>query len=188
MIKKAFFHLSVVTLGLSMVALSGCAEEPVKTQTAPPPPAIQPVKPPVNGITAAACNAGVKSCAYRLNQVTNYLTTGTQNTKALLFMPPNNPDKNIISTSLAIPVNTTSVSYASASVAPNQANDCGGMYETVTYWPEQCSAVESKNYQGLKKNNAFGLSMTVLDVSVSAKIFLMPAGKGCVSIKKEVVQ
>ena len=104
-----------------------------------------------------------------------------------MFLPPNNPDRQLISVSMEIPLKDSSA-YASASFAPNQANGCGGMYETVVYWPQKCDVVANKNFGALKKIGALYKTIYVRDGGVSTKIFLIPAGTGCVSIKKEVIQ
>jgi hypothetical protein len=76
--------------------------------------------------------------------------------------------------------------YASASFAPNQANGCGAVYEAVIYWPQSCDAVAARQFPQAKKLKALQKSIQSLE-SGPAKVFLMPAGSGCVSIKKEIV-
>ncbi len=145
-------------------------------------------KPVINGVTQAAFNAGVKTCAGRINQVTNFLTAGTKGSGAFLFVPPANPDQQMFSVSMEIPTSASTFAYASASFAPNQANGCGGMYETVVYWPQNCNAVAKSNFANLKVSGVVAKNIAILDAGVSTRIFLMPAGAGCVSIKKEIIQ
>lgn len=164
---------------LTAVAAEGAAP-------ASPPPASA-AAPEVNGITQAALKAGVIACTSRINQVANFLIAGTQDVKAIMLMPPANPDQQLISVSMEIPQKDASSAYASASFAPNQANGCGGMYEAVVYWPQNCTKVASETFGALKKIDGFSKQFTVLDGGPLTKIFLMSAGKGCVSIKKEVV-
>ncbi len=70
---------------------------------------------------------------------------------------------------------------------PNQANGCGAAYDAVVYWPLKCDAVAAKQFASLKKVGQLKKDISVLDGGVATKVFLMPAGSGCVSIKKEVV-
>jgi len=142
----------------------------------------------INNITQVTDKAGMKACSGRINQVANFLTAGTPNVGGMLFMPPNNPDKQLVSVSMEIPIKGASSAYASASFAPNQANGCGGMYETVVYWPQKCDVVANKNFGKLKKLGALSKTIYVRDGGVTTKIFLMPAGTGCVAIKKEVIR
>lgn len=77
--------------------------------------------------------------------------------------------------------------YVSATFAPNQANGCGAAYDAVVYWPLACDALASKQFSSLKKIGMLKKAITVLDGGVATKVFLMPAGTGCVAIKKEIV-
>jgi len=140
----------------------------------------------VNAITQAVVKAGILSCASRINQVVNFLAGGVQNVGTMLFMTPNNPDQQLISLSMEVPVNNVP-GYASASFAPNQSNGCGAVYETVVYWPQQCNVLAERNFRSLKRVDAFSKDITALDGGAYTKIFLMSAGSGCVSIKKEIV-
>ena len=94
----------------------------------------------------------------------------------------------MISASMEIPMKDATSAYASASFAPNQANGCAGIYETVVYWSQKCTEVTEKNFSTFKKIGSLSKNISALDGGVSTKVFLMPAGKGCVSIKKEVIQ
>ena len=153
-----------------------------------PPPAAQAATSTVSSITQAAVRAGALACTSRINQVATFLTAGVKGVGAMLFMPTNNPDQQLISVSMEIPSTDALSVYASASFAPNQANGCGGMYETVVYWPQKCSEVAGNNFGALKKIDGFSKNFMVLDAGVTTKIFLLPAGSGCISIKKEVIQ
>lgn len=142
----------------------------------------------VNGITQAVVNAGVLTCASRVNQVANFLTTGTQGAGAFLFIPPVNPDQKIVSISMEIPISPGSSAYASASFAPGQANNCGALYETVVYWPTGCDDVAGKNFAAFTRVSTLSKTVVILDGGQTTKVFLQPAGAGCVSIKKEIIQ
>ena len=87
---------------------------------------------------------------------------------------------------MELPVNG-GVAYISASFAPNQANGCGATYDAVVYWPEKCEAVAGKQFAVFKKIGVLKSEITVLDGGPTTKVFLMQAGSGCLSIKKEVV-
>lgn len=175
--------------GLSSLIPLASAEEKAKTSPSKTrSPVNQPATQSVNGITQAAVKAGALSCTSRINQVANFLTAGSPDVGALMLLPPDNPDQQMISASMEIPMKDKSSAYASASFAPNQANGCAGMYETVVYWPQKCSEVAVKNFSTLKKIGALSKNITVLDGGESMKVFLMPAGTGCVSIKKEIVR
>ena len=172
----------------SLIPLASAEEKaktsPSKTQS----PFNQPANQSVNGITQTAVKAGVLACTSRINQVTNFLTAGSPGVGALMFLPPNNPDQQMISASMEIPIKDASSAYASASFAPGHENYCGGMYETVVYWPNKCSEVAEKQFGTLTKAGALAKNIGVRNGGESMKVFLMPAGIGCVSIKKEIVR
>jgi hypothetical protein len=95
-----------------------------------------------------------------------------------------NPDTQMFSGSMEIPAKVAPLAYASASFAPVQANGCEGMYEVVVYWPQKCYDVADKIFAKFKKSGMLSKNISVLDGGVATKVFLLPAGTGCVSIKK----
>jgi hypothetical protein len=138
-----------------------------------------------NAVTQAAVQQGVLNCAARINQVSNFLGFGPQ-AGALLLVPPSQPDQRLLPLAMEVPTESGSA-YVSATFAPNQANGCGAVYDAVVYWPQKCEAVADKQFASLKRTGQLKTSLTVLDGGPATKVFLMPAGSGCVSIKKEVV-
>jgi hypothetical protein len=178
-----FFNLTLAAIfclaSLTAVAVAAEKQKPAKA------PATKAV--PANSITQAAMKTGIKSCAGRINQVTNFLAAGVKDAGYMMFYPKNNPDQQMTSISMELPLKDNTA-YASASFAPGQENYCGGMYETVVYWPNKCSEVAEKQFGALKKAVALAKNIGVRDGGESMKVFLMPAGTGCVSIKKEIVR
>jgi hypothetical protein len=183
-----FFNLTLAIFclaSLTAVAVAAEKKQPTKapaTQTAPATKAV-----PANSITQAAMKTGIKSCAGRINQVTNFLAAGVKDAGYMMFYPKNKPDQQMTSISMELPLKDNTA-YASASFAPGQENYCGGMYETVVYWPNKCPEVAEKQFGALKKAEGLAKNIGVRDGGESMKVFLMPAGTGCVSIKKEIVR
>lgn len=175
------FHMSV----LPAVA----AEKSGPASTAPTKSEAQPEQrpnPSAKGVTESASKAGVKACADRIYRVTDFLTKGLKS-GAVLFTPPSESDKRLISVSLGLETPGGKTAYASESFAPNGINGCSNVYETVAYWEGSCLDVAKKQFPNLKKANALVNNLTMLDGGNSVKVFLMPAGTGCVAIKKEVL-
>ncbi len=140
---------------------------------------------PLNNVAQAAQKAGVVDCLGRINQVSNFLTTGAQQSGASLTISPQTPNERM--TSIAFEIKTPQVlSYASADFAP-LTTSCGGTYEAVTHWQNNCKDVASKGYAQLKFIGVIQSSILVLEGGPQLRVFLMPAGTGCVAIKKEVV-
>lgn len=184
--KKTVFLFVVLMLIFSLSSLTSPVKAQTKNTTTPSKTqAGQPAAQAANNITQAAYNAGVRTCAGRINQVTNFLSAGV-NAGYMLFLSKTNPDQQMTSVSMEVPINNNTA-YASVSVAPGQSNYCGGMYETIVYWPQNCAVVESKNFSSYKKAGALSKNISVRDGG-AVKVFLMPAGTGCISIKKEMVR
>lgn len=143
---------------------------------------------PTNQIATAMFSSGVRNCATRIDQVSNFLTRGTR-TSALLFMPDRDPDNSMVSVSMEVAAEGTPRAYGSSTFSPNTAIGCSAMYESIQYWPESCNAVAAKHFKGAVSNGALGSEIGVFTIGPSARVFLMRAtGSSCVSIKKEVIK
>lgn len=139
----------------------------------------------VNLLTQSALQLGVLNCIGRINQVGNFLGFGPQ-AGALFLSPGDRPDQRLLSFSMEIPSNGT-FAYAAATFAPSQANGCGAVYEALVYWPKSCEVLASQDFANLKRLGQLKDAIQVLDGGATTKVFLMPAGSGCLSIKKEIV-
>lgn len=138
-----------------------------------------------NAITQSAVRQGVLTCATRINEVTNFVGFNNQ-VGATLMVPPNQADQQLLTVVMEIPT-SANAAYVSATFAPNQANGCGATYDAVVYWPLKCDAVAAKHFASLQKVALLSKDIAVLDGGATTKVFLMTAGSGCVSIKKESV-
>lgn len=139
----------------------------------------------LNAIAGTAAKSGVNKCLGRINQVTNFVTANSQS-GTYLFVSPKEPDKSIVSANLEVQAKNA-LTFASASFAPIGSDGCGGMYEAVTYWAENCDIVGAKGFPQLKKLGVIQRHVQVLQGDGTMRLFLMPAGQGCISIKKEVI-
>jgi hypothetical protein len=157
------------------------ADTPAK-QGNPVPTAPQPANQSVNAVTQAAVKMGVLSCVSRINQVITFLTANTQN-GVLIFPVQNPPDQHIFSTSLELVVQDDVTIYATASFFPNK----DAVYDTVEYVNKGCDELEKTVFKNLKRVGVLKKNIVILDGG-PVRVFLMPAGTGCVVIKKEVVQ
>jgi len=184
-LRKWFYYALLLSLCVSLPGIFAAEpNKPAKPQRAP---TLQPSPAKVSGITNAAVKSGVLSCAGRVEQVANFLTANSRS-GAILFVPPTKPDQQLVSASIEIESREVPLAYGSASFAPGMANGCGTMYEAVVYWRAPCEEIASRQFPGLKRVGVLSRSIAILNGGVSTRIFLMPAGGGCVSIKKEVVQ
>lgn len=165
------------------------AEKPAPQTDAPrvtPAPPAQTSPPAVNPITQAAVQSGVLFCVSRINQVATFLT-GNNKSSAFLFIPERQPDQSVFSVSISTVGLTGSTRYSSASFAPTTNGQAAAVYDTVEYVAQTPDAVEKSVFAGLKRKGTLGKDTVILDGG-AVTIFLMPAGTGCIVIKKEVVQ
>jgi len=177
--------LSTQSLGLWAAQAAATAPGPdinthVKLRKAKPPAA-----PPLNGLAQAAANGGVVECIGRIQQVTDFLT-GQSKSGAFLFLAPADANRHLASASLEIQAGSVST-YASANFAPDGAGGCGGMYETVAYWANRCEEVATRVFASYPSAGKLSASISMLDGGPTMRVFLMPAGQGCLSIKKEMI-
>ena len=131
-------------------------------------------------------DAGVLKCASRINQVSNFLTANSQS-GVYLFLPQGNRDERMFSASFEIIRPDASTIYATASFAPNQEDGGDAVYDTIEYVPTGSDDLEKTVFKDLKRVGLLKKNITVLEGG-SVKVFLMPAGTGCVVIKKELVR
>lgn len=171
-----FLYFGVTTGSFARDVLQTAAKNPVRTSRAQ--------QESLNAVSQAAKKSGVQGCLSRINQVTNFLTSASQQSGASLFVPQQGANKSMVSVSLEIK-SAQALSYANADFAPLAAG-CNGSYEAITYWQNSCSDV-AKGYAQFKAKGTLSGNILVLDGGQQLRVFLMPAGAGCVSIKKEIV-
>lgn len=135
-------------------------------------------------VAQGAAENGIRRCLPRIDQTVTFLSVGAQ-TGAMVFTSPADPDNRLSSVALEV-LGSNGLSYVDTGYAPNTTS-CDAMYQTVTYWTDPCSEVARVAFPTFKKTNSLRQHIAVLDGGPSAKVFLMPAGAGCISIKKEVL-
>jgi hypothetical protein len=186
--KKCFTRSAARSVGIALLGaclfvtsaqadgVQGSAASAPQAQAAPAGP---------NAVTRAAVGKNILKCASRVEQVSSFLGYGA-NAGALLMAAPQDGDNRIAPLLMEAPT-PEGVAYVSATFAPNQSNGCGATYDAVMYWPKSCEAVASQQFEKLRRVGMLKKDIAVLDGGTATKVLLMPAGSGCVSIKKEVV-
>ncbi len=139
-----------------------------------------------NPVTRAAINAGVLASASRIDQVIT-LMTANKPSGAYLFIPQVEPDQNIFSASLEIQTPNATPIYTSVSFAPLTSGETGTLYDSVEYDPNSCAFIAQNFSKDMKFAGVLRKDIIMLDGG-PVRIFLMPAGTGCIVIKKEVVR
>ena len=161
--------------------------EPTKpVEVAKPANAPRPVEPArLNALAEAASKAGVKNCVDHINKVGNFLTADAQ-AGAHIFVSGKDPNQHLFSGSLEV-VSQSASSYASTSFAASGPSGCDAMYEAVSYWNSGCDEVARKVFSAFKPTAPLKKSIQGLAAGENVRVYLMPAGAGCVSIKKEIL-
>lgn len=172
--------LSALCLAVFAAPLSASAQAVVQPQAVTAPAAATPY-------AIGAQRNGVSRCIGRINQVTSFVTGTNANSGMVLNAPNSDVNQRIVSAVLEVEgVGVTS--FVSSSFAPGQGpTDCSGTYDSVTFWPASCAQVATTNFSAFKPSRALFKNIQSLENGPQAKVFLMPAGTGCVSIKKEML-
>jgi hypothetical protein len=128
-----------------------------------------------------------------MEQVSTFLGFGPEAGAYLMFpgtgagaAPGASADQRLVPLVMEIPLGPSSA-FVSASFAPNQANGCGATYGAVVFWPQGCETVVASQFGTLRRLGFLKRDVLVLDGGPATKVFLMAAGAGCISVKKEVV-
>lgn len=164
------------------VPAAPAAKKPVASEGSPPAPAT-PAK--LGVVAQGASQGGVRKCLGRIEQVVGFVTAGSQS-GAMMFLTPGDPDRGLASISLETINATAGLSYVATDFSPTPGG-CTAAYEAVNYWNTSCDKVAANNFPSFPRAKPLHNNIDVLDGGPSAKVFLMPAGLGCVSIKKEVL-
>jgi hypothetical protein len=147
----------------------------------------EPVLTGLNVYGSNVASQGVKACAHRVSQVTDFLAGDKQTKSAAFIFPvpaPNN--KHLLSMSMSVAAPNAPLAYVATTYAPVSSTGCDASYEAVIYWPKACPEVSSEQFPGARPGNDVG-GLAVRVIGPNAVVFLLPAGAGCVSIKKEDV-
>lgn len=136
---------------------------------------------------SGAQRSGVSKCIGRINQITSFVTGSNAHSGVLLNAPSDSANQRIVSGMIEVE-GGGSTSLVSASFAPGTGSaDCSGTYDAITYWSASCAQVANSNFNAFKAARPLLKSVSMLDGGQFAKVFLMPAGSGCISIKKEML-
>lgn len=137
-----------------------------------------------NAVTAALQKAGVRRCANQIQKVTDFLTSKSR-TGTTVFPLAGNADDSLVSISSEIASGKV-LTYAGASFAP-RADGCSAVYEQVSHWQNTCEEVFAAQYPGFKPMGVLQQQIKVFYNNPATRVMMVPAGTGCVVIKKEIV-
>ena len=139
----------------------------------------------LNPLASAMGQAGVAFCKERVHQVADFLASGS-NSGARLLMPTDHLNDHMVSAALEV-FDGSVLFYSNMDFAPLVAYGCDAVFETVTYWPNSCEVVAKTQFKQAQNTGKMRQYISVLTAGSNLQIFLMPAGSGCVAIKKQAI-
>lgn len=104
---------------------------------------------------------------------------------SMIFPLATKPDDSLISISSEITTGNV-LTYAGASFAP-RADGCSAVYEQVSHWQNTCDEVLAAQYGNFKPLGLLQQQIKVYSNNPGSRVMMVPAGTGCVVIKKEIV-
>jgi hypothetical protein len=114
---------------------------------------------------------GAFGCAARANQIASFLSPQNRDI-ALMQIPASNPDRSLLSATLVVPLQGTQMALASMALAPNQANGCGGLYQTVVYKSKGCAAALADDYPAVKAQTLGETGILMGGIDRNARVLL----------------
>lgn len=167
--------ISVSAAACLCAAAAGAGGEPAAENSAPDPYA------DLHPLAQAVARAGAPACAAKVTEAAFFLTEGASATAFWNFR-----SAELLSFSLEVVSPDRVTSYVSLNIAPGEDGACVIGYDAVMHWASDCETVARIVHPGMRTAGTQPGSMAMLKGGDSEYLFLMPAGQGCVAIKKEV--
>jgi len=186
------------SLACSVAAQAQAEPGGAKKRAAAAAPAVPAAAPAVAGAAANSgqgkalrdvfARAGVVNCGPRVEQIGDFLLKQTE-AGVFLFLPFSAPDQHQVGVALelAAPGGGPSA-FASAEFSPEPVGGCGGSYESISYLPVTCTELARTTLAANKSLGVLKRNIQTLELSELGRVFLMPAGAGCVLIKRELLR
>ena len=145
---------------------------------------------PVQRLNAAVQQLGIRACAPVFAQAGGFLF---EDGRAEFVVQPLGPDVNrwpsVVTAESSHPGGTPraprQTRLTTLIVAP--AGSCSGLYQQVIYWPEPCTTLKTRVFAGFGAERPLLANVRQSEANPGLQLYLMPAGAGCVSVKKELI-
>jgi hypothetical protein len=175
------FYLSILAL-LVLMDLHAGEKNQLPTSAIAAPASIK-----IHPLANTLSKIGAFSCAERANQLGNFLT-GNVEPELIIQIPKNSPNNRLLMSTMILPTPDNNNIFAGVSLAPNQINGCGGSYHTVYFLNGSCSKNISEKYKNINFQSINRTNSTIGIVNKALWIIAIPADKGCVFIKEEILE
>ncbi|MGI4779346.1 MAG: hypothetical protein ACRYGA_14745 [Janthinobacterium lividum] len=140
---------------------------------------------PTNPVVMLARQVGAARCADMARRIGGQVV-GAFPSAGVVLTPPGVADQSMISASIETR-DGQGMHFVSAFLGPNGRSGCDGGYDDIRYWPKSCDQLVIDELRGLSAIHPLGPEIGTLVAASSQHIYLMPAGVGCVSIRKEML-
>jgi hypothetical protein len=188
---------------MAIVLALGAQAQPVPAPAQPAAPRVQPaprpapaaapravpaaaakVNPAVERVAQAIGRAGVKRCHQIMAHVAKFLIENGDAGYTIKILG-DNPD----AAPAMLTLETTHASlgttrYATVITVPN--DKCAGYYEQSIYWAAPCPQVKAANFGNFPAVRPLLRGIGVSEPSAQLQLSFVPAGQGCMTVKKEI--
>lgn len=135
-----------------------------------------------NQVVEQAQKAGVKRCLPAVAAISNYLIGADPH--GVDSFRTRKPDEQPFSATIERDT-ADGVALSSVTVTPLQDGDCALSYDQINWYNSSCLVVAKELYPQHQYRGV--LSKKVILLEGAASVYLLPAGDGCLVLKKEVI-
>jgi hypothetical protein len=171
------------TLGKTIVGIL-CAGAMLVPPAQTQPGTAAPKLAPIDRLTQQLTKAGVKRCLPIVQAVGKFLIENGEAAFIVKSLGANGDTSPVMVTTESSHRSLGTTRYSTLTVVP--AESCAGYYEQSIYWAQACAAVRTTNFANFPPPKALQKNILTSAASPTVSLYLMPAGQGCVSIKKEI--
>lgn len=141
---------------------------------------------PVDALSAAAANVGVKRCMPAINRLSSLVLNGSTGNDVLVDWDRKNPDGMPFFAMSAVEFRNASVAFSMAAV-PNSDGTCAIAAERISVAPFTCSSIAQQELQGYKAVKLLPTFTVYVDEKdAGASVSLIDSPPGCLLIRRHV--
>ena len=126
---------------------------------------------------------GIKTCISAVEKMSNFIADGNHGASSVWNSKV--PDESAFSSVIERTYSDGSI-LTSLTVARTKSEHCYAEYEKVIYFTDNCMATVQKNYKDAEYKGEVNKNVTWLSKR-GVDTFLIPAGNGCVVVRKEIL-
>jgi hypothetical protein len=135
-------------------------------------------------LAAEMTQLGIKRCAPIIQHVAQFLMEGGEAGFQIKLLGTPADETSVIVTIESSHADLGTTRYATIMVAPKES--CSGYYEQSIYWTSGCTTLKQSNFANFPDTTPLFRYVQTSAASPTVLLYLMPAGEGCVSVKKEI--